>query len=68
MRTATYNDLVRDFVSMSDAMNRAFAGRPYDYARNGGSNAGNSSQARKRKGAVMNESQVEIRSNTIVEL
>jgi HSP20 family protein len=40
MRTATYNDLVRDFVNMSDAMNRSFGGRPYDYARNGGSNDG----------------------------
>ena len=42
MRTATYNDLVRDFVNMSDAMNRSFGGRPYDYARNGGSNDGGS--------------------------
>lgn len=37
MRTVTYNDMVRDFVSMSDAMNRVLGSRPYDYARNGGS-------------------------------
>lgn len=37
MKPASYNEMVRDFVSMTDAMNRAFAGRPYDYARNGGS-------------------------------
>ena len=42
MRTATYNELVRDFVNMTDAMNRTFGGRPYDYARNGGSNDANS--------------------------
>ena len=44
MRTATYNDIVRDFVSMTDAVNRAFGARPYDYARNGGSNEGNNVQ------------------------
>lgn len=38
MRTNSYNQMVRDFVSMTDAMNRAVAGRPYDYARNGGHN------------------------------
>ena len=37
MRTATYNDLVRDFVSASDVMNRMLGARAYDYARNGGS-------------------------------
>jgi HSP20 family protein len=37
MKTATYNDMVRDFVSMSDAMNRVLGSRPYDYVRNGGS-------------------------------
>ena len=36
MKTATYNDLVRDFVNMADAMSRATDARPYDYARNGG--------------------------------
>jgi HSP20 family protein len=40
MKTATYNDLVRDFVSMSDAMNRVLGNRPYDYARHGGSDSG----------------------------
>jgi HSP20 family protein len=42
MRTAyntSYNTVLRDFATMADAMNRAFAPntRPYDYARNGGS-------------------------------
>ena len=45
MKTMTYNDLVRDFVSVADAMNRAFDGRPYDYARNGGSNEGRNDTA-----------------------
>ena len=39
MKTATYNDLVRDFVSMNDAMNRVLGNRPYDYARHGGSDS-----------------------------
>ena len=38
MRTNSYNQMVRDFVNMTDAMNRTVAGRPYDYARNGGLN------------------------------
>lgn len=38
MKTATYNDMIRDFASVTDAMNRIFETRPYDYARNGGSN------------------------------
>jgi HSP20 family protein len=37
MKTTTYNDMVRDFVNMADVMNRVSTGRPYDYARNGGS-------------------------------
>lgn len=45
MKTATYNDLVREFVNVSDVMNRTFGGRPYDYARNGGSNSGNTAVA-----------------------
>ena len=38
MKTATYNELVRDFVNMADAMNRASDAQAYDYARNGGNN------------------------------
>ena len=38
MRTNSYNQMVRDFVNMTDAMNRAVDGRAYDYARNGGHN------------------------------
>lgn len=37
MRTRNYNDFVREFVSIADAMNRVFDTRPYDYAGNGGS-------------------------------
>jgi HSP20 family protein len=37
MKTTTYNEMVREFVAMADVMNRAASGRPYDYARNGGS-------------------------------
>lgn len=42
MRTnynTSYNTVLRDFATMADAMNRAFApnARPYDYAHNGGS-------------------------------
>lgn len=43
MNTRTYNNSVRDLMSMADAMNRAW-GRSafsYDYGRNGGSNGGN---------------------------
>lgn len=38
MTVKTYNSMVRDFVSMADAMNRVLEGRPYDYGRNGGHN------------------------------
>ena len=38
MRATTYNNAVRDFVSMADAMNRLFDARSYDYAQNGGNN------------------------------
>lgn len=41
MKTNTYNDIVREFVSVADAMNRIMEGRGYDYARNGGSNSSN---------------------------
>lgn len=44
MRAMTYNNAVRDFVSMADAMNRLFDARGYDYARNGG-NSGNDGAA-----------------------
>ena len=36
MAAKTYNSVVRDFVNMADAMNRARNAHPYDYARNGG--------------------------------
>ena len=36
MTVKTYNSLVRDFVNMADAMNRARNASAYDYARNGG--------------------------------
>ena len=36
MTVKTYNNAVRDFVSMADAMNRMFDARSYDYGRNGG--------------------------------
>lgn len=42
MRTRSYNDFVREFTTVADAMNRVFDTRPYDYAGNGGSNGGNS--------------------------
>ncbi|MCB0132686.1 MAG: Hsp20/alpha crystallin family protein [Caldilineaceae bacterium] len=38
MAAKTYNTMVRDFVSMADAMNRMLDVRPYDYTRNGGHN------------------------------
>lgn len=41
MRTATYNDLIRDFISVADSMSRYREGRSYDYARNGGHNGQN---------------------------
>jgi HSP20 family protein len=37
MRVRTYNDVIRDFVNMADAMNRAIDRNAYDYAGNGGS-------------------------------
>ena len=43
MRTRNYNDFVREFTSIADAMNRAFDVQPYDYARNGGSNSNSGS-------------------------
>ena len=47
MRTRNYNDFVREFTTVADAMNRVFDARPYDYARNGGSSAnGGETQAR----------------------
>lgn len=36
MRTDVYNQMVRDFVQMTDAVNRRLSTAPYDYARNGG--------------------------------
>jgi HSP20 family protein len=39
MRTRNYNDFVREFVTVADAMNRVFDSRPYDYTRHGGSDA-----------------------------
>ena len=41
MRTHNYNDFVREFTTVADAMNRVFDARPYDYVRNGGSDSGN---------------------------
>ena len=49
MLTRNYNDFVREFVTVADAMNRAIDGRPYDYARNGGSvEAGSNTPAPQR--------------------
>ena len=48
MLTRNYNDLVREFVTVADAMNRAIDGRPYDYVRNGGSAEAGSSPAPQR--------------------
>jgi HSP20 family protein len=42
MRVRTYNDLLRDFATWADAMNRTFG--PYDYTANGGSNDETTSQ------------------------
>ena len=42
MRTRSYNDLVREFTMVADAMNRVFDNQPYDYARSGGSSGDNS--------------------------
>lgn len=50
MQTNPYNTMLRDFATMTNAMNRAFAqsGRPYDYARHGG----NSGVTNGEKGAA----------------
>ena len=49
MRTRNYNDFVREFVTVADAMNRVIDSRPYDYARNGGSaEAGSNTAAPQR--------------------
>jgi HSP20 family protein len=49
MRTRNYNDFVREFASVADAMNRVLDARPYDYTRNGGSvAAGNGSSEAQR--------------------
>ena len=45
MSVNSYNNIVREFVNMADAMNRANSA--YDYARNGGNN-GEKSTPRKR--------------------
>ncbi len=46
MRTNTYNQMIRDFVEMTDSMNRRLSTTPYDYARNGGHNdAANGAQS-----------------------
>jgi len=39
MRTNPYNTMLRDFATLTDALNRNFVG--YDFARNGGSTNGN---------------------------
>ena len=36
MAVKTYNNIMRDFVNMADAMNRARNAQAYDYAHNGG--------------------------------
>ncbi len=48
MQVNTYNNLVRDFVSMADALNRMVDRDPraYDYARSGGSINGQSTVTR----------------------
>ena len=40
MRTRNYNDFMREFTTVANAMNRVLDTRSYDYMRNGG-NAGN---------------------------
>ena len=44
MMTRNYNDLVREFTSVADAMNRVLDTRPYDYARHGGNSGSNGAQ------------------------
>jgi HSP20 family protein len=48
MRTRNYNDFVREFTTVADAMNRVFDARPYDYAGNGGSNGSSNGETRQR--------------------
>ena len=49
MLTRNYNDFVREFVTVANALNNANDGRPYDYARNGGSaEAGSNGTAQQR--------------------
>ena len=42
MSVNSYNNIVREFVNMADAMNRANSA--YDYARNGGNNGGSNGE------------------------
>ncbi len=46
MRTNSYNNMIRDFVGMANAMNRMADREGYDYARNGGSDFGNGESSR----------------------
>ncbi len=46
MRTTTYNNVMRDFANLTDAMNRNFVG--YDFARNGGRAEANLSDSTSR--------------------
>ncbi len=46
MRTSNYNDMIRDFVGMANAMNRVFDRQDYDYTRNGGSDFSGNEQSR----------------------
>ena len=46
MKSTNYNNLVREFVSVADAMNRMIDSRPYDYARNGGNSEGTANVVR----------------------
>ena len=46
MAVKSYNNIVRDFVNMADAVNRARAAQAYDYATNGGHNGSENSQER----------------------
>ena len=48
MAVKTYNNVVRDFVSMADAMNRARNAQTYDYAHNGGHNGNDQGEGRER--------------------
>ena len=65
MLTRNYNDFVREFVTVADAMNRAIDGRPYDYARNGGSAeaAGPRSFAKRLTSAVNRRSTLPCRAS-----